>query len=85
MLKQNIPLKDFSNYKIGGKAAYFLEIKTKEELIQGLRQWREISKDFPQSRKRVFVFGSGTNILFPDEGLDCLVIKNSIDGISLDW
>jgi UDP-N-acetylmuramate dehydrogenase len=83
MIKQNVSLKDFSNYKIGGKAAYFLEVKTKEELTQGLRGWREIAKDFPQGRKRVFVFGSGTNILFPDEGLDFLVIKNSIDGISL--
>ena len=81
MLKQNISLKDHSNYKIGGTASYFCEVNTKEELINALKQWKEISADLRDFQKSIFVLGSGTNILFSDEGFEGLVIKNSITGI----
>jgi UDP-N-acetylmuramate dehydrogenase len=84
MIKRDVPLKDYSQYKIGGPAAYFLEISTKEELLAGLRKWQEVTRTLPENQRRIFVLGGGTNILFPDEGLKGLVIKNSIDGISLN-
>ena len=37
MFKRNVPLKDYSRYQIGGPAAYFLEVSTKEELLKGLK------------------------------------------------
>lgn len=80
MIKQNVSLKEFSNYKIGGNAAYFLEVSSKDDLIEGLREWKDLSKE----ETKVFLLGGGTNILFPDEGFNGLVIKNSIDGITLD-
>jgi len=84
MLRQNIPLKDYSNYKIGGNALYFLEAATKEDLLEGLREWKDFSKDLPEEKKKVFLLGGGTNILFSDNGFDGLVIKNSIIGIAQD-
>ena len=76
MIRQNVPLKDYSNYKIGGPAAYFLEVSTKEELIKGIKEWEEMGLN-----KRIFVLGKGTNILINDEGFDGFVIHNNILGI----
>ncbi|MCL6096075.1 MAG: UDP-N-acetylmuramate dehydrogenase [Patescibacteria group bacterium] len=81
MIRQNVPLKDYSNYKIGGPAAYFLEVSTKEELLQGLREWQGISSSFPKDKKNIFVLGKGTNILISDKGFEGLIIHNSILGI----
>lgn len=81
MLKQDVSLKDYSNYKIGGNASYFLDVQTKEELIEGLKSWHEISSSFRDFQKKIFILGSGTNILFSDEGFEGLVVKNSIKGI----
>ncbi len=81
MIRQNVPLKDYSNYKIGGPASYFLEISTKEQLLEGLREWKEISSAFPDNKKRIFVLGKGTNILISEKGFEGLVIYNNILGI----
>lgn len=83
MINKNISLKDFSNYKIGGNAAYLLEIFSKEELLETLREWKKISSTFPKDQQKIFVLGGGTNILFSDEGFNGLVIKNSIKGITV--
>lgn len=83
MINKNISLKDFSNYKIGGNAAYLLEIFSKEELLETLKEWKKISSTFPKDQQKIFVLGGGTNILFSDEGFNGLVIKNSIKGISV--
>lgn len=81
MIRRNIPLIDYSNYKIGGPAAYFIDVSSKEELIERLRQWNDLSKNFPQNKKRIFILGKGTNILISEKGFDGLVIHNSIGGI----
>jgi UDP-N-acetylmuramate dehydrogenase len=81
MIRQNVPLKDYSNYKIGGPAAYFLEISTKEELSEGIKEWKKISSVFPENKQKIFVLGKGTNVLFSDKGLNGLVIHNNISGI----
>lgn len=72
MLKQNVSLKDYSNYKIGGYASYFLGVNSKEELINSFNQWKAI--------KPLFVLGKGTNILISEEGFKGLIIYNNIKG-----
>src|ERR1035437_2133487 len=81
MFKQNVPLKDYSRYKIGGLAAYFLEVKSKEELSEGLKEWRKISAKFPEQRRKVYVLGAGTNLLISEKGFNGLIIHNVIGGI----
>jgi UDP-N-acetylmuramate dehydrogenase len=83
MIQTNVLLKDYSNYKIGGPASYFLEAKTKDELLEGIKDWQEICKDLSDNERQVFVLGGGTNILFSDEGFKGLVIKISLNLISL--
>lgn len=76
MIQTNIPLKKYSNFKIGGPASYFFEFKSEEDLKEGLMEWAKLNKDLP-----IFILGGGTNILFSDEGFDGLVIKDSISFI----
>lgn len=84
MFKQNVPLKDYSRYKIGGPAAYFLEVKSKEELLAGLKEWKKISAKFPVDSRKVYVLGSGTNLLISEKGFDGLVIHNLITSFKQD-
>jgi UDP-N-acetylmuramate dehydrogenase len=84
MFRQNVPLKDYSRYKIGGPAAYFLSVATKEDLIKGISEWREISENLPEKENKIFILGGGTNVLFPDVGFKGLVIKDAIDTVQLD-
>jgi UDP-N-acetylmuramate dehydrogenase len=81
MFKQNVPLKDYSRYQIGGPAAYFVEVSTKEELLQVLKDWKKISAKFLQAKKKVYVLGAGTNLLISENGFDGLVIHNHLGGI----
>jgi UDP-N-acetylmuramate dehydrogenase len=81
MISKNVSLKDFSNYKIGGKASYFFEAKTKDEIVKVIKEWDILSKNFPQKSKKIFILGGGTNIIFSDNGFEGLVIKDSIQGI----
>jgi len=79
-IRRNVLLKNYSNFKIGGKAAYFVEVKKVEDLMQSLYEWKEISKNF-KAKKEIFVLGGGTNILFSDNTFDGLVIHNVMDNI----
>jgi UDP-N-acetylmuramate dehydrogenase len=71
--KENIPLKDYSNYKIGGPARYFFEAKTEDALARGAREAK-------RRGLALFVLGEGSNLLIDDAGFDGLVLKISFDG-----
>jgi len=73
-LKRSVPLRDYSNFKIGGKADYFFEASSVLELVASVRLARE--HYFPY-----YIIGGGNNILFDDEGYRGLIIKNSVKGI----
>lgn len=76
MLLRNTPLKKYSNYKIGGPASYFFEFSSREELINAIKEFREI-----EEAGKILIIGSATNILFPDSGFSGLVLKNDISFI----
>lgn len=77
MLSQDIPLKKHSNYRIGGPADYFSEFNSPESLIEDLSEYRKI-----EPNGKIFILGSGTNILFSDSGFRGLVLKNNIKFIN---
>lgn len=79
ILKTNISLKDYSNYKIGGEAKFLLEAKNEDDIKEGVLLFR---KDNPNGK--IFILGKGTNILIDDNGFDGLVIISSLKGISED-
>lgn len=77
MFQENVLLSQYSSYRIGGPARYFREIKTEEELKEAIREIRDLKIPF-------FVLGGGTNVLFPDKGLDGAVLKISFNKLSLE-
>ena len=74
IFQKNIPLKKYSNYKIGGPASFFVEFNSAEKLKEILLNWREINGNMDN----IFILGEGTNILFNDSGFEGLVIKNNL-------
>lgn len=68
IIQENILLKDYSTFRIGGPARFFCVCRNKEETKTAL--------DFAVSNKlRVFVLGRGSNLLISDKGFDGLVLK----------
>ncbi|MDD5146476.1 MAG: UDP-N-acetylmuramate dehydrogenase [Candidatus Pacebacteria bacterium] len=76
-IRRNVPLKEYTTFKIGGLAKYFLEAKNKEELMAGI-QWAK------QQGLPFFILGGGSNLLISDEGFDGLVLRISSDGFQFD-
>lgn len=73
-IQKDVSLAMYSSFHIGGKASHFVEIKTTEDALEA---WQ-----FGQTQKLpIFFLGGGSNVLFPDQGLEALIIKNSINFI----
>jgi len=68
IFQKNILLKNYTTFKIGGPAKYFLAVKNKKELIEAIKSAKKI-------KLPVFILGGGSNVLFPDKGFNGLVIK----------
>lgn len=81
-IKTDVWLKDYSNFKIGGKSSYFVEVYSTDEIAKAIEEWKKISKSFPKDKQKTFILGGGTNILFSDKGFEGLIVKNSITGIT---
>lgn len=76
-IKENIPLKPFTVFQVGGSAGFFVETGQKAEIIEALK-W---AKD---KRLPYFILGLGSNILVSDKGFPGLVIKISGGEVSRD-
>ncbi len=67
-IKTNVNLVNYTSFKIGGAAEFFLTPKNIKELQDAL--------GFAKNKKiPVFILGSGSNILISDNGVKGLVIK----------
>ncbi len=67
-VKKNIFLRDYTTFRIGGRARYFFIAKTKSELISAVIAAKRTKLPF-------FILGGGSNLLVVDEGYKGLVIK----------
>lgn len=67
-IKKDQPLAPYCTFQIGGPADYFYILKDLNELP-------ELIKTAQESAIPYFIFGSGSNLLFSDEGFRGLVIK----------
>ena len=67
-IKKGVSLKEYTTFKIGGPAQYFLEVKTKQGLIEAIKKARNYGVPF-------FILGGGSNILVSDEGYKGLIIR----------
>jgi len=68
MIKRNISLKEMTTLRVGGKANYFVEVQSVDELITSLNLAKSKNLD-------VLVIGDCSNIVIPGEGFDGIVIK----------
>jgi UDP-N-acetylmuramate dehydrogenase len=75
-IQSDVPLSDYTTFKIGGRAKYFICVKSIEDLSSAIIFSR--NKNLP-----FFVLGGGSNILVSDNGFDGVVIKMEIMGV--DW
>jgi len=74
--EENVLLKDYTTFKIGGPAKYFLRVKTRQDLCLAVKAAKKL-------RLLFFILGAGSNILVSDKGFDGLVIKNEISFIEI--
>lgn len=68
LIKENIPMRDYTSLKIGGRARFFAAPSNKEELKTAIKFAAD--KNIP-----LFLLGGGTNTLIKDEGVRGMVIK----------
>ncbi len=72
-IQENVILKDFTTFQIGGPAKYFCIVKSVGDCREAFA--------FAKSRKLpIFVLGGGSNLLVNDKGFAGLIIKNEIRG-----
>ncbi|MBU1126093.1 UDP-N-acetylmuramate dehydrogenase [Patescibacteria group bacterium] len=76
-LKIDEPLAKHLNFRIGGPAKWFAEVKTVDELKKAY----QIAKD---NDVPIFVLGGGSNSLASDEGFAGLVLKIAMREIKVD-
>ena len=77
MLQENVSLKEFITMKTGGFARYFFCVKSIEEVKDAVLFAKKESKP-------IFILGGGSNIIFPDNGFDGVVIKMEIEGVNFE-
>jgi UDP-N-acetylmuramate dehydrogenase len=69
--QENVSLKDYSNFKIGGPARYFCTPRDVAEVREAIHKAQELHLP-------VFILGGGTNLLISDYGFSGMVIKPEI-------
>lgn len=75
-VERNVPLAQFTTFKIGGPATYFLRAKSVADVSEAVTEAREYS--IP-----VFLLGGGSDILVHDHGFNGLVIKMEMNEITI--
>jgi UDP-N-acetylmuramate dehydrogenase len=74
-IKQNVSLKNYCSFFIGGPARYLLFAQNNEEIIEGLNFAK-------QENLECLVFGGGSNMLVSDNGFDGLALR--VETIGMD-
>ncbi len=70
-LLQNVPLSSYSTMRLGGPARYLTEVNNRNEVAEAL-QWADAQK-LP-----AIMIGTGSNIVWTDNGFPGLVLVNKI-------
>ncbi len=71
-IRENVPLGSHTTFEIGGKARYYVVVKTEEDMREAVRWSRD-------KGTRFVILAGGSNVLLPDKGLDALVISIESD------
>ena len=74
-IQENISLKEYTTFKIGGPARFFCVVTNEDELIEAIGFTKKKKIEF-------FILGGGSNLLISDAGYQGLVIKIEIKGVT---
>ena len=66
-VQENVSLKEYTTFNIGGSARCFLQAKTKEDIQEGVKKAKELNLP-------IFLLGDGSNLLVSDKGFNGFVI-----------
>ena len=75
IVQKNIPLAPLTTFNVGGPAEHFIEVQDEEMLVEAFAFAK-------REGLAITVLGGGSNVLIADDGIQGLVIKNSIGGIT---
>ena len=75
-LREQVPLAPYTTLGLGGKARYFVECGSEDEVRAALSYAAE-------RRLPVYVLGGGSNVVFLDSGFPGLVLRVTIGGMEL--
>ncbi len=77
-MRSNVPLTDFTTWRVGGPAQWLLEPASVNDTLEAL-QWAE------QNQLRCRVIGAGSNLLIHDDGLPGLTLSlRKLQGATVD-
>lgn len=76
-LERSVPLAPLTTWKIGGEAAYFFRAGSADHLAKAKRLAEDLGL-------KIFVMGSGSNILVSDAGFEGLVVKMELNTVVRD-
>lgn len=76
-VQKNIPLAQYTTFKIGGPAKYFVVAESAQELNNAVHAANAANMKW-------YVLGGGSDVLVSDAGFDGLVIKTHMRGIEID-
>jgi len=75
-IKKDVPLKNYTTFKVGGPAKYFFIAKSREDLATATTMAKGLNLP-------IFILSGGSNILVSDKGFKGLVIKIEISGMEI--
>lgn len=75
-IKEDKKFSEVTTLEIGGPIKAFIEADSQDELV-------EILKYVEENQIPYLIIGGGSNLLVSDEGVDFLVIKNNVTGITI--
>lgn len=76
-ITQHVSLSDHSTMRLGGTAAYFAELRDTAD-IPNMVTWAR------ENKLPIKVIGDGSNIVWKDSGYQGLLVKNLLQGISIE-
>lgn len=74
-VEENKKFSELTTLKIGGEIKAFIEVNSPDELVDMLKFITKKNTPF-------LIIGGGSNLLVSDEGVELLVIKNNVTGIT---
>jgi UDP-N-acetylmuramate dehydrogenase len=73
--RQRVPLAGYCTMGVGGPARFFVEAATEADVLEAV-EWAQ------RHRVPLRVLGGGSNVVVADEGVDALVVRMAMRGVS---